>query len=90
MGLRNRFGSSDPRARARVRLVNSRRAPWRHTREGDVKDVGDRAHVKDVIHFAGSLDECLPRAVTAAVLRDRAVVGAGQKDGHVEMRLPRS
>src|SRR5262245_26853299 len=56
-------GSSDPRARARVRLVNSRGAPWRHTREGDVKDVRDRALIEDVIHFAGSLDERLPRAV---------------------------
>jgi hypothetical protein len=55
--------SSDTRARAGVRLVNSRGAPWRHTREGDVKDIWNRAGVEDVIHFARSLDERLPRAV---------------------------
>jgi hypothetical protein len=65
--------SSDTRARARVRLVNSRGAPWRHTREGDVKDVWNRAGVEDVIHFARSLDERLPGAVRGgpALVADR-------------------
>jgi len=55
--------SSDTRACAGVRLVSSRGGALRHTREGDEKDVRDRAAVKDVIHFARSLDERLPRAV---------------------------
>jgi hypothetical protein len=55
--------SSDTRACAGVRLVSSRGGALRHTREGDEKDVRDRAGVKDVIHFARSLDERLPRAV---------------------------
>jgi hypothetical protein len=55
--------SSDTRARAGVRLVSSRGVALRHTREGDEKDVRDRAGVEDVIHFARSLDERLPRAV---------------------------
>ena len=65
--------SSDTRARARVRLVNSRGAPWRHTREGDEKDVWNRAGIEDVIHFARSLDERLPGAVRGgpALVADR-------------------
>ncbi len=65
--------SSDTRARARVRLVSSRGAAWRHTREGDVKDIWNRAGVKDVIHFARSLDERLPSAVRGdpAMVADR-------------------
>jgi len=55
--------SSDTRACAGVRLVSSRGGALRHTREGDEKDVRDRAGVEDVIHFARSLDERLPRAV---------------------------
>jgi hypothetical protein len=55
--------SSDTGARAGVRLVSSRGLALRHTREGDEKDVWDRAGVEDVIHFARSLDERLPRAV---------------------------
>jgi hypothetical protein len=72
-GGRARSRSSDARARARVWLVNSRGAPWRHTREGDVKDVWNRAGVEDVIHFARSLDERLPRAVRGgpALVADR-------------------
>ena len=65
--------SSDTRARARVRLVNSRGAPWRHTREGDEKDVWNRAGIEDVIHFTRSLDERLPGAVRGgpALVADR-------------------
>src|SRR6266702_2915568 len=69
--------SSETRARARVRLVNSRGVALRHTREGDEKDVWDRARVDDLVHFAGSLDECLPRAVRGglALATDRSVNG---------------
>ena len=65
--------SSDTRARAGVRLVSSRGLALRHTREGDEKDVRDRAGVEDVIHFARSLDERLPRAVRGgpALVADR-------------------
>jgi hypothetical protein len=69
--------SSKTRARAGVRLVNSRGAALRHTREGDEKDIRDRARVEDVIHFATSLDERLPRAVRAglALAANRSVNG---------------
>src|SRR6266480_947400 len=73
----NSVWSSDARACARVRLVDSRGAALRHTGEGDVKDVGDRARVEDVIHFARSLDERLSRAVCGglALAVDRMVNG---------------
>ena len=65
--------SSDTRACAWVRLVSSRGGALRHTREGDEKNVRDRAGVEDVIHFARSLDERLPRAVRGgpALVADR-------------------
>ena len=67
--------SSETRARARVGLVSSCGVALRHTREGDEKDVGDRARVGDVIHFARSFDERLPRAVRGglALAADRLV-----------------
>jgi len=54
---------SETRARAGIRLVNSRVAALGHTREGHEKNVGDRAVIGDLIHFAGPLYECLPRAI---------------------------
>src|SRR5690242_20572635 len=68
---------SNARARSRVRLVRSRGAAWRHAREGDVKDVRNRAGVEDLIHFAGSLDEGLARDVRGALalVADRPVSG---------------
>ena len=76
-GRSRSVNSSDARARAGVRLVSSRGVALRHTREGDRKDVWDRAGVEDVIHFARSLDERLPRAVRGglAVRADRSVNG---------------
>src|SRR3954471_745732 len=59
--------SLDTRACCGVRLVRSRGAAWRHTREGDVQDVRYRAGVEDLIHFARSLDERLARAVPGAL-----------------------
>ncbi len=49
----------------------------RHTRQGDEQDVWDRARVDDVIHFARSFDERLPRAVRAglALAAKRSVNG---------------
>ena len=69
--------SSNTRARSRVRLVRSRGASWRHTREGDVKDVRNRAGVDNLIHFARSLDERLTRGVRGglALAADRSVSG---------------
>src|SRR5690348_228044 len=74
-GLLNSVRSSETRARARVGLVSSCGVAQRHTWEGDEKDVGDRARVGDVIHFARSLDERLPRAVRGglALAADRLV-----------------
>ena len=73
----NSVRSSETWARARVGLVSSWRVALRHTGEGDEKDVGDRARVGDVIHFARSLDERLPRAVRGglALAVDRLVNG---------------
>src|SRR5689334_2494853 len=73
----NSVRSSKTRARARVGLVSSWRVALRHTGEGDEKDVGDRARVGDVVHFARSLDERLPRAVCGglALAADRLVNG---------------
>src|SRR6185312_15680951 len=73
----NSVRSSETWARARVGLVSSWRVALRHTGEGDEKDVGDRARVGDVIHFARSLDERLPRAVRGglALAIDRLVHG---------------
>src|SRR5215210_230156 len=48
---------------AGIRLVNSRGVALRHTREGDEKDIWDGPRVDDLVHFARSLDERLPRAV---------------------------
>src|SRR5437667_516325 len=69
--------SSETGARAGVRLVNSRGAALRHTRKGDKKDVWDGARVEDLVHFAGSLDECLSRAVRGglALATDGSVNG---------------
>ena len=62
-----RYVRSDPCARTRVRLVNSRGSPGGHTREGDVEDVWTRARVEDVVHFSGPLDEGLSRGVTGGL-----------------------
>src|SRR5881392_182694 len=69
------LGSSETRAGAGVRLVDSRGAARRHTREGDVEDVWSRARVEDVVHFAGPLDERVPGAVRGALAlaTDRSV-----------------
>src|SRR6266702_6355342 len=88
--------SSETRARARVRLVNSRGVALRHTREGDEKDVWDRARVEDVIHFASSLDERLARAIRGglALAADRCVDGErtllDDHDRASRMRVPAS
>src|SRR4051794_358971 len=55
--------SSNPWARAGVRLVSSGGVALRHAREGDEQDIRGRARVEHVIHFAWSLDERLPRTV---------------------------
>jgi hypothetical protein len=70
-----RPGSSETRARARVRHVNSRGLALGHTREGDEKDVWGRARVDDLIHLARSLNEGLPRTVRGglALPADRSV-----------------
>src|SRR5207244_5843747 len=86
--------ASDARACAGVRLVSSRGGALRHTREGDEKDVRDRARVEDVIHFARSLDERLPRAVGGglALVADRCVDGErtllDDHDRASRMRVP--
>src|SRR5947209_5702374 len=69
--------SSNTPAGSRVRLVRSRGAAWRHSREGDVKDVRNRAGVEDLIHFARSLDERLAGGVRGglALAADRSVSG---------------
>ena len=85
---------SETRARAWVRLVGSRGVALRHTREGDEKDVWDRARVGDVIYFAGSLDERLSRAVRGdlALAADRLVNGEralfNDHDRASRMRVP--
>ena len=66
-GTSRSVGSSETRARAWVGLVSSRGVALRHTREGDEKDIWDRARVEDVVHFARSLDERLSRAVRAGL-----------------------
>jgi hypothetical protein len=48
---------SQPRTRAGVRLVDPRGVALRYTREGDEKDIRDRARIDDLVHLAGSLDE---------------------------------
>src|SRR6266536_4022738 len=77
MGTSRLVRSSETRARAGVRLVDSRGVALRDTRGGDVKDIRDRAGVDDLIHFPGSLDERLPRAVRGglALATDRSVNG---------------
>ena len=69
--------SSEPRAGTGIRLVSSRGGALRRTWEGDEQDVWDRARVDDVIHFARSLDERLPRAVggVLALAAKRSVDG---------------
>jgi hypothetical protein len=90
----NAVRSSQTRPRARVGLVSSCGAALRHTGEGDEKDVGDRARVGDVIHFARSLDERLPRAVRGglALAADRLVNGErtllDDYDRAARMRVP--
>ena len=54
---------SETRARAGVWLVSSGGVALRHTREGDEGDIWDGAQVDDLVHFAWSLDERLPRGV---------------------------
>src|SRR5262245_5659348 len=68
---------SSEAARAWVRLVNSCGVALRHTREGDEKDIRDRARVEYVVHLARSLDERLPRAVRHA----RALAALGLVNG---------
>src|SRR4029077_17856844 len=67
--------SSETLAGAGVRLVDSRGAAGRHTREGDVEDVWSGARVEDVVHFARPLDERVPGAVRGALAlaTDRSV-----------------
>jgi len=76
-GTSRSVSSSETRARAGVRLVSSRGVALRHTREGDEKDIWDRAGIEDVIHFARSLDERLPRTVRGglALAANRSVNG---------------
>ena len=86
--------ASDAWARAGVRVVDSRGLAQRHTREGDVKDIRDRAVVDDLVHFAGSLDERLPRAVRPdlALATNRSIDGElallDDDDRAPRMRVP--
>src|SRR5689334_1996561 len=54
--------SSEAGARAGIRLINSRGAARRQTREGDKKNIWDRAVIGDLIHFARAFDERIPGA----------------------------
>jgi hypothetical protein len=77
-GRRARPLRSHPRARAGVRgHVSSRGFAKRDAREGDVQDIVLCAVVDDLIHFAGSLGESLPRAVrrSLALAANRSVNG---------------
>ena len=68
---------SEARAGAGVRLVGPRGDPLRYTWERDEQDVGRRPGVDDLIHFSGSFDERLSRAVRRclALVADRSMYG---------------
>src|SRR5215216_5528720 len=94
LGTSRSVRSSETRARTGIRLVSSRRATLRHTREGDEQDIGGRPRVDHVVHFARSLDERLPRAVGGglALAANRSVDGERARlhddDCAARMRVP--